>query len=154
MIWDKLEKSFIFARLEVESYQEIMSKMGGELVKRGYAKESYIEALIKREEEFPTGLDVDGVGVAVPHTDVEYVKRAGIAIGILKRPVTFKMMATDDEFVDVRIVFMLAVVDPHKHLDQLQRIFTMIQDKKFLEQLLTAKDTTEIIEVIRKKEQL
>ena len=43
-----------------------MKNLGSVVIKEGYAKESYVDALIAREEEYPTGLDVDGMGVAIP----------------------------------------------------------------------------------------
>lgn len=38
------------------------------------AKEGFLDALLKREEIYPTGLPISG-GVAIPHTDPQYVTR-------------------------------------------------------------------------------
>ncbi|MBU3875383.1 PTS sugar transporter subunit IIA [Faecalicatena sp. AGMB00832] len=152
MIWEELKNSLIMTEVEAESYEDVMRMIGGALVKDGYAKESYVGALIAREKEFPTGLDVDGIGVAIPHTDVSHVKKAGIAIGVLKKPVTFVQMGTDDETVEVKLVFMLSVVNPNAHIDQLQRIISIIQDTNVLNQILEVKDAEQIIEIIREKE--
>ncbi|MDC7289083.1 PTS sugar transporter subunit IIA [Blautia schinkii] len=152
MIWEELIEPLIAIDLDAESYEDVMEQIGGLLIREGYTKASYTEALIAREKEFPTGLDVDGVGVAIPHTDVSHVNKAGIAIGILRNPVTFIQMGTDDETVEVRLVFMLAVVNPNEHIDQLQRIIAIIQDKDVLNKLLKVKDTNQIIEIIKEKE--
>ena len=61
-------------------------------------------------------------------------------------------MGTDDEPVEVQLVFMLAVVDPKAHLDKLQRILAIIQDSEVLTKLLKVKDTDEIINIIKEKE--
>jgi len=129
-----------------------MHKLGWALVKEGYAKESYIDALISREKNFPTGIDVNGVGIAIPHTDVSHVNKTGIAIGVLNEPVTFFQMGTDDETVEVQLVFMIAVANPNNHIEQLQRIVTIIQDKDVLNQLIKVRDKNEIIKIIREKE--
>lgn len=152
MIWEELKDSLIITGLEAKSYEDVMRQVGGALVQEGYARDSYIEALIAREKEFPTGLDVDGMGVAIPHTDVSHVKKAGIAIGVLNRPVTFVQMGTDDETVGVRLVFMLAVVNPNEHIDQLQRIIDIIQDKGVLGRLLKVRDAEQIIRIVKEKE--
>lgn len=152
MIWEELKDSLIFTGLDAASYEDVMRQVGRAFIREGYVKESYIDALIAREQEFPTGLDVDGVGVAIPHTDVSHVKMAGTGIAVLKEPVTFVQMGTDDETVDVRLVFMLAVVNPNEHIDQLQRILAVIQDTKVLKQLLDVKDADQIIEIIKEKE--
>ncbi len=154
MIWEELRDSLIVPELKAKSYEEIMEQLGSALIQEGYAKESYVNALIKREQEFPTGLDIGGVGVAIPHTDISHVKKEGIAIGVLKQPVSFIQMGTDDETVDVRLVFMLAVVNPNAHIDQLQRILSIIQDTDVLKKLLSVKETNKIIEIIREKERL
>ncbi|MBE5968031.1 MAG: PTS sugar transporter subunit IIA [Lachnospiraceae bacterium] len=152
MIWEELKESIIITGLDAASYEDVMHQIGGRLVQEGYAKESYVDALIAREKEFPTGLDVDGVGVSIPHTDVSHVNREGIAIGVLNQPVTFVQMGTDDETVEVRLIFMLAVVNPSEHIDQLQRIITIIQDKDFLNRLLEVKNAKQIIKIIKEKE--
>lgn len=152
MIWEELDKSVIVPDLEAKTWEDVMKNLGQKLIDAGYSKESYIDALIAREKDFPTGLDIDGLGVAIPHTDVSHVNKAGIAIGVLKEPVTFIQMGTDDEEVQVKLVFMLAVTDPNAHIDELQRIIEIIQDKGVLEKLFTVTDKETIIEVIKEKE--
>lgn len=153
MIWEALDSSLIVTGLDAKDNKDILKKLGSVVVKEGYAKESYVDALIVREEEFPTGLDVEGIGVAIPHTSVEHVNKVGIAIATLNNPVTFVQMGTDDETVGVQLVFMLAVVDPNAHIDQLQQIVEMIQDKAVLGRLMKAKDSEEIIHIIKEKEE-
>lgn len=152
MIWEQLKESLIRIDLEADSYQDVFSQLGGMLVKEGYAKSSYIDALCAREKDYPTGLDIDGIGVAIPHTDVSHVNQAGTAIAVLKEPVTFIQMGTDDEEVSVSLVFMLCVTDPNAHLDELQRILAVIQDTDILKRLIKARNTLEIIEIIKEKE--
>lgn len=153
MIWKELDESLIFTNLHAKTNTEVMEQLGETLIKEGYAKESYIQALITREQEFSTGLDVDGVGVAIPHTDVSHVIKPGIAIAVLEKPIDFIQMGSDDDHVQVEIIFMLAVVNPSEHLGQLQKILAVIQDTAVLNKLLNVKDTKEIIEVIKEKEQ-
>ena len=152
MIWEELKDSLIMTELDAGSREDVMRQLGGALIREGYAKPTYIDALNIREREFPTGLDVNGVGVAIPHTDVSHVNRAGIAIGVLKNPVTFTQMGTEDEKVQVQLIFMLAVVDPNKHIDELQRIVAIIQDTAVLGRILEGKNAGEITEIIREKE--
>lgn len=154
MIWEDLKDSLIIPSLDVSTFEDVMKEVGGVLIKEGYAKESYIKALIKREKEFPTGLDINGVGVAIPHTDVSHVNEAATAIAVLNKPVKFIQMGTDDEPVDVSLVFMLAVVNPSAHIDHLNRILSIIQDTEVLKQLLEVKDKQQIINIIKEKENL
>lgn len=152
MIWEELDPALVMTGLDARDRSDALTQIGQVVIREGYAKESYVDALIRREENYPTGLDIDGVGVAIPHTDVSHVNKAGIAIAVLKEPVTFIQMGTDDEPVDVQLIFMLSVVDPNAHIDQLQRILEIIQDTSVLEQLLNVKNVEQIIEIVKEKE--
>lgn len=152
MIWEELNKSLIIIGMEADSCQDVFKQLGGAMIQEGYAKSSYIEALAAREKEYPTGLDIDGTGVAIPHTDVSHVNKAGIGIAVLKHPVTFIQMGTDDEEVSVNLVFMLSVIDPNAHIDELQKILAIIQDTAVLEQVISAQNAEKIIDIIKEKE--
>lgn len=152
MVWKELNESLIITDLKANDYTDVMKKLGSVMIQEGYAKDSYIDALIEREQEYPTGLDIDGVGVAIPHTAVNHVKKQGIAIAVLEKPVTFFQMGTDDETVKVQVIFMLAVINANEHLDQLQTILKIIQDKNVLSDLMKTKDTKQIIKIVKDKE--
>lgn len=152
MVWEQLRDNLIFPELDAKDSSEIMEKVGIAFINEGLCKESYIQALINREGEFPTGIDVDGFGIAIPHTDVSHVNKAGIGIATLKDPVKFIQMGTDDEEVETKVIVMLAVDDPKKHLSLLQNILAILQDKNVLNELANAKEKTEIIKIIKNKE--
>lgn len=151
MVWEKLREELIIPGLDAKNSDEIFEALGGELVKQGYCKESYVQALKDREAEFPTGINMGEKGVAIPHTDVSHVNKKGIAIGTLKEPVSFVEMGTDDEYVNAQVIFMLAV-DEKGHLELLQAILGILQDQETLTKLVEAKDAAEIIEIIKEKE--
>ena len=152
MVWEELKTSLIVTDMKAASSREVFEQLGGLLTKEGYTKESYVQALINREKDFPTGLNIDGVGVAIPHTDVSHVNKAATAIATLKDPVDWIEMGTDDDPVGAKVVFMLAVDDPQGHLNQLQQIIGIIQDKEVLNRIIEEKDPEKIIEIIREKE--
>ena len=150
MVWEKLKEELIIPGLEAKSSDDIFEALGGKLVKQGYCKESYVQALKDREAEFPTGINTGEKGVAIPHTDVS---KKGIAIATLKQPVEFVEMGTDDEYVNAQVIFMLAV-DEKGHLELLQAILAVLQDQEVLKKLIKAKDAKEIIEIIKEKENI
>ena len=154
MVWEKLQDSLIFTGLEAERESDVFQQMGGELIREGYAKDSYIKALGDREKEYPTGLDIDGIGVALPHTDISHTNGTAIAVATLAHPVVFHEMGGDEEdVVNVSVVFMLCVNDPGGHMDVLQRVIHIIQDKSVMEAIEKAESRDEIVSVIREKEE-
>ena len=151
MVWEHLHKELILPQIDAKDSADIFEQAGGKLVSLGYCKDSYVEALKLREKDFPTGVDMGGVGVAIPHTDVSHVLKKGIVIATTKKPVTFVQMGTDDETVNVRVVFMLAV-DEKGHLELLQAILGILQDLHVVEKLSSAQNPEEIINIIKEKE--
>lgn len=152
MVWEQLKEELIFPKLEASNSKEVFEKVGGKFIEEGFCKESYVDALVNRESEFPTGIDVDGFGIAIPHTDISHVNKAGIAIATLENPVKFIQMGTDDEEVEAKVIFMLAVDDPKKHLELLQNVLAVLQDKDVLNKLSNADKCSEIINIVKEKE--
>lgn len=152
MIWNELDSRLVAIGLDVRSQTEVFEIMGKRLTELHYCKPGYVPALMEREAEFPTGIDIGGVGVAMPHTDGSFVNRAAIGIAVLKSPVPFVHMATEDTIVPVRIVVMLAVDRPDCHLQKIQDLLTVIQDKHILEEMVSAESAADLIEIIKKKE--
>lgn len=152
MVWEELKEDLIFTCVEARSIDEVFDQLGGALVRAGYGRDDYVQALKDREGEYPTGLNVNGIGIAIPHTPVDYANGTATCIGVLKEPVTFLGMGTDEE-VPVKLVFTLCVTDPHAHIGQLKQIVLIIQDGEVLQRLIGSKDPKEIIQIIKDKEQ-
>ena len=153
IFWESVDEKLVFVGLS-GTKEEIFEKLGGELINLGFCKESYVQGLKEREKVFPTGILIGDIGVAIPHTDSEHVIKSAIAIGILQHPVMFCQMATNPDeriYVPVQIVIMLAIGGAG-HLDMLQKAVLMIQDKKVLEALSLAKNSKEVIGIIKEKE--
>ena len=153
MIWEDLNENLIMPDLKAGSSDEVFQQLGGLLVSEGYCKSSYVQALIEREKDFPTGINMGNMGIAIPHTDREHVIKGAVAIGVLKEPVHFYQMGTNDENVEAKLIFMLAVKDPKEHLVFLQRILMVLQDQEVLKQLIETKNKQEIINIIKEKEE-
>ncbi|MDR2406041.1 MAG: PTS sugar transporter subunit IIA [Deltaproteobacteria bacterium] len=152
MIWEQIDKDLINVEVNATDQNGVLEVMGRLLIDKGYAKDSYVKALQKRESENPTGIDMSGFGIAIPHTDISHVLKDAIGIGILRKPVKFMAMGTDDEYVEVSLVFVLSITDPKAHLDHIQGILTVLQDKSVLEAIRNSKTPEEIITIIKNKE--
>ncbi len=128
--------------------EEALVELAEKLRANHYVGPSFTQAVLNREEEFPTGLPTSPVGVAIPHTDIEHVISPAIAVSILANPVQFKEMGNPDNQVDVRIIFMLAVNTPHMQLDLLKRLISRISDTSSLISLLQAQDKQAVLQIM------
>ncbi len=143
-----LDRDLVMLNLEANTQTEALEKLAARLFEVGYVKETYAKAILEREKVFPTGLPTEGYGVAIPHTDVEHVIKPAIALGILQKPVKFNLMGDLDpnNQVDVQILFMLAIKEPHMQLKLLQDIMEIIQDSELLNKMVKAEDVKTLIQ--------
>lgn len=65
------------------SQQDIIRTLANPLINDGMVVSDFADHVIEREKSFPTGLAVEPVGVAIPHTDHQHVRQNAISIGIL-----------------------------------------------------------------------
>jgi len=133
-----IEEENFFIKKEVKSYKEIINFMGEHFFNKGYVKKSFTQAVLDREEVYPTGLQTIGGGVAIPHTDPDHVIISALGVATLKEPINFRVMAEPDKIVSVSVVMMLAVADPKKVVPILRKVISIIEDQKAIEGLITA----------------
>ena len=131
---------FVKVGLEAEEKEAAIRSLAALLFDKKYVKNTYIDAVLTREKSFPTGLRTLDVHVAIPHCDVGHCINPGIAVGVLKSPVEFTEMATMDKFVDVKIIFLLAITEPEQQVVWLARLVNLFQTPGFLVRLSEAKD--------------
>ena len=143
-------KELIYKKESTLKKNEVLAEMAELLRKNGFVKDTYGEALIKREEEYPTGLETGEINVAIPHVDVKHVNEAAIAVGILKNPIDFNKMEEPENSTAVRIIIMLALDSPHGNIDMLGKIIEMIKNRETLNQLVKEDNKEEIYKIISK----
>jgi len=93
-------------KLKAKSSQEVIEKLGNLMLSKGYVLDSYVDAVLTREETLPTGLPIDGFSVAIPHTDSGHVNESTIAIATLEEPVEFNMMIDPTQKTKVQLALM------------------------------------------------
>lgn len=141
------DESLILRDIEAATKEEVISLMADKLNEKGLVKASYKEAVLRREQEFATGLPTASCSVAIPHTDSEHVNQKAISIAVLKEPVSFGVMG-DDATTDVKLVFMLAMDEEHSQLSLLQRLMQIFQNAEMLDYLCNETDKTKIKEKV------
>lgn len=141
-----LKEELIVINMKAKNSDESINKLSKILYEKGFVKESYIQGVLEREKNFPTGLPTEGVGVAIPHTDAEHVNNPAIAIAVLEEPVAFKMMGGIEQEVEVQILFMLAIKESKTQIELLQKLMNIFQDKEILERIQKSLTPTEIKE--------
>ncbi|MGM0168602.1 PTS system, galactitol-specific IIA component [Enterococcus sp. AZ135] len=143
-----ISKDFMYCQYTVENKEELFDQLSEALKQKGIVNDGFSQALEDREMDFPTGLPVKH-GVAIPHTDGSLVHSDQLIFATLKNPVVFNEMGGDEEdTVEVSVIVMLAVKDGPKHLDVLQKLIESIQKEGFVDSLVSAKETDEMLEIV------
>lgn len=145
---DYISKDLMFLNVEINEQKELLKYMAKRLNNFGNVNEIFIKEVVKREKEFPTGLQIEDIGVAIPHSDIEYVDNPSIALAILKEPVEFYSMEDSEKLIPVNAVFMLAINDGDKQLKLLQEITSLIQSKETMKNIIEANTKEAILEHI------
>ncbi len=115
----------------------------------GYVADSFGQALVEREAEFPTGLALEHVTVAIPHTYVEHVKRPFIAFYRLAEPVIpFIQMGTDDVLVYPRYIMILGIKEAKAQVDLLAELMALLSQEDLVAKLEAAQSPEAIIEIL------
>ena len=140
------EDLVIFSNAKTKT--EAISELADVLYGNNKVKESYKKAVLEREATFPTGLETEHFGIAIPHTDSIHVKEPAVSIALLENKLPFIQMGSSDEDVQVEVIFMLASKKAEDQLEVLQVFVDLIQDDSFMERLVTSKNAKEIIQTI------
>lgn len=117
-------------------FAAVEKSMADRMFEVGVVKDTYAGAIAEREKGFPTALAVGEVNAAIPHCDTEHVNKDAVCVGILKKPVAWHRMDDAAATTDVSLVFMLALSEPHAHLQMIQKVIGIIQDQELAKQLV------------------
>ncbi len=113
--------------------EEALGILADEFMKSGVAKDTFLDGIITREKTFATGLSLNNMCVAIPHTDPEHVNRTQIGFMSLEEPVEFIEMGTEDKQIPVTMMFMLALKEAHQQLDMLMKLMDVFQNDELME---------------------
>ncbi len=98
-----IEKKIIKLKAKnLKDSKEVLSYLADCLIEEKMVKPSFKNAVLERENSYPTGLQFEGYAIALPHTDSEHVIKSQIAIMTLEKPVKFIEMASTDKEIDVK----------------------------------------------------
>lgn len=117
----------------------VLRALAGHLRGAGAVTATFADALVAREEAYPTGLPLP-LPVAIPHTEPEHVLRGGVAVATLVHPARFGEMGASGRTLPVRLVVAILVTDVHAHVGDLAVLLERLRDTGAVAGLLDAPD--------------
>lgn len=141
-ITDLIKKQNILVNSDVKTKDELLDSlinlMDSEKVTD---KNEFKQAVLKRETESSTNV---GDLVCIPHGRSSSVKSAGLSLVITKNDLNY------DDTTPVRIAFLIASSenDPDNHIKVLSTLSRLLMDKNFINSLLNAQSSDEVLSII------
>jgi len=129
--------------MEASDKREAISVLADALWAAGRVRESFLEAVLEREAEFPTGLPTPGSAIAIPHADVKHCIEPAVVVGALRDNVEFEEMGSPGSTLDVRIIFLLSITNPEDNVEWLSRLSSAFQTPQLAHRLLDAKSAVQ-----------
>lgn len=146
-----LRRELVNVKLEASSKEDLLRKLANEFLDEGLVKPSFPQAILDREAVYPTGLPAVAFDIAIPHCAASNVNETSMAVATLAHPVEFQQMGSAEITLHPEVVFMLAIQDPDKQLETLQKIMAVIQDRELLENIRSAKNADELYGLLAPK---
>ena len=143
----------VFFDFEATDEWDFFKKMSDTLKEKGYVRDSWHDAICVREKSFPTGLQFEKIGVAIPHVDPENIVKPYIAIIKPKAPIDFAPMADMvDHPVHTELIINLGLLaHAEDQVAVLQAMMGIFMDEEATAEIM-AQDTPEgIIDAIAKR---
>ena len=109
-------------------------------------KEGFYDFIVEREENFPTGLEMDKRNVAIPHGDPKFINEAFISVITLSKPIKMAKMDDPDTEIDVDLFFVLGLDDGGQHLEILRSVMGLFQQEAFINRIMAATSSQTVLD--------
>ena len=140
---------------EANDSNDIFNKIGKKLIEKGLVKESFIQAVIEREKDYPTGLDlsvIDGESkipnVAIPHTESEHCNSKKVVVVKLKNEICFNNMISPTDQLKVKFLFMILNNEKGEQSNILANLMDFFTQGQNVNKLSELEDKKEIFKFV------
>jgi PTS system galactitol-specific IIA component len=128
--------------------EELLGDLAAWLTANGYTTDGFADALLERERSYPTGLPTAGGGVAIPHADPRFARRAALVACRPAGPVGFRRMDDPSVTVDAELVVVLVLGDASRHMELLGGLAGVLGDGDRVRALTGAAGPAALLEVM------
>lgn len=133
----------VFFDFEATDREDFFKKLGAELDSLGYIKDTWFDAIMEREANYPTGLACQAINVAIPHVEPEHLAKPYIAVIKPKDPIFFEGMGGMGDPVPAELIVNLGLLaHAEGQVFILQALMGIFMDEASCAEIL-AQDTPE-----------
>jgi len=143
----QIDEDLALLNFEAKDSTEVIKELGKRVLAKGYIEEEFIEKLLEREENFPTGLET-ACPFAIPHVG-GFCNTSFLSFAVLKEPVIFNAMDGSGKELSVRCVFMFGITDPQGQVEVLKKFIFAFREEENLKKLQEMTDAKETLKYLK-----
>lgn len=142
----KMSERLAFVGKTYATREDLIRAVGEEALRLGYVTEEYVEDVIAREEEFPTGL-IGALPIAIPHVG-SHCNVSFMSVTTMKEPLPFAYMNGTEGTLEVRVVFVFGLVNHNDQVNVLKKLTQLFRDEDGMRRLQGARSDKEACALI------
>ena len=152
ILGDLVQKDLINMDNRSSDKESFFSSAADTLVEYDFVEESFFQAINERERKYPTGLELPNIVIAIPHTDVEHIKKPFVYFNkMTQKSLTFVQMGTDDVEINPSYVIILGIKKPQEQVGLLSTMIELFSDEEFINDLNSLNNAEEVYELLKSK---
>ncbi|MFZ3390670.1 PTS sugar transporter subunit IIA [Buttiauxella gaviniae] len=127
----------------LELFEEINTLLSNENI----VQPTYLNALIAREDEHPTAMQLEKIGVAIPHVDIEHIQEEKVVVVTSPEGIEFNQAEDPELTMKVHAIFFLLLKEKDAHLEFLMKLIGLFRQTDKMD-LIMASDSAEKVKAI------
>jgi PTS system galactitol-specific IIA component len=140
------DHDLVILNFDAMDRKQVIKELGKKVLQKNLINEEFIDSVLAREEEFPTGLEM-AKSIAIPHIGV-FCNQSFLAFATLKKPVNFKSMDGSGKELPVEIVFLFGITNPSDQVEVLKKFITAFRKVESFIKLKEARNPVEAINLL------
>ncbi|MFB5077265.1 hypothetical protein CD006_16195 [Enterobacter sp. 10-1] len=144
----RLEPELIILNEAPQNRNTLFNSISKLLLSKNFVEPSYPDALIAREENHPTAMQLEKMGVAIPHVDVEHIREEKLVVVTCPEGIVFNQAEDPDNTMKVNVIFFLLLKEKDAHLEFLMKLIGLFQRSNEMDKILWASSKDEVMDIL------
>lgn len=146
---DLIQRDLVEMDCAARSQGEFFHHMADKLERLGYVHKTFRQAIMVREDMYPTALPTHPQAIAIPHTEPAHLVRPFIAPTRLRSPIGWREMGNSSVELHVQFIFVLGFIGDDEHIELLQTMVNSFMEDSFVRRLETADTEDRFYKAVR-----
>lgn len=147
---DLLDNLVVILDENYESDVDLFRKVIDSDKVRPFVKDSYFDAIVAREEEYPTGITGPFIDFAIPHTDPQHLVEPFVAVVRPRESVQFNPMGMAEEKAEAKLIVMLGIQKGGQQIEMLQKLMAFFMEESAIDSIFKTNEEEQIRTKMRK----